>query len=264
MVNDREFLKRALRRLAEETFKGQDPNAHPTVEELIAHHAGELSPDRESELERHLGLCHECPDLILALVGFSQLPGGGGGSSAEVDSAWEEMRKKLAAQFWFEGGRRSRRAGLPAFFTSWRPVLAAVAVVVVACLGLILFRGDAAEPRIVTQPPPGEISELPPAVRGSGGSHQIQVPPSAGFTLEVMLEGSLSPEYQIDLRRAAAPGGSVWSHPWRPYSSTETLFLEIPPGFLPAGEYQLELRPLVSGKPSQESPDVRKFQLSFR
>ena len=262
MTDDRELVVHALRRLAAAARKGQPADAHPTVEEIIAYHAGELTAERHQALQQHLLLCRDCPELILALDGFAKLPEGEvEAAPAGMDSAWEAVRQQLAAEGWFAGGRgkvvRPWRTLLPP-----RTLLAAAALVVVASLGFLLLRNDRSF-HIVEQPSPGSPGwELAPAVRGGEESVRKVAPGSAGgFTLEVRPEGRWSsPVYEVKL--LLEPGGKqLWSGSWRPTSPSAPFFLEVSRGSLPAGEYLLRL---AGRGAAPDPPDERRFRLDFR
>jgi len=267
MSDDREFLKRSLRLLAEKVRQGQDPDAHPGVEDLVAYHAGELPDGRAREIQRHLGVCHECPELVLALDGFTHLPAGKPGiSSAGVDFAWEEVRRRLAAEGWFQGGtRRGSRSWAP-LSSPQRQLVAAVAAVVLACLGVFLVYGPAdREPRLVDSVAAGEPAwDLSPATRGP--VQEIPVPQAADhFVLQVAPEVPRpDAEYRLELRTASLPGRLLWTETGRPGRDSGEFALQIPRHFLPAGEYRLQLRAFVNGRPLPESPDERRFRLSYR
>jgi hypothetical protein len=258
MTDDRDLVIRALRRLAEAAREGQDPDAHPTVEEIIAYHAGELPEEPHQALQQHLLLCRDCPDLILALDGFARLPEmEPEAAPAGMDSAWESVRRRLATEGWFEGGRSQRfRWAAP------RYLLAAAAILVVACLGFFLLR-PAPSLRIVEQPPSGLPQwELDATVRrGEEATQKIGNPASeGGFILAASPEGRwASPAYQVEL---LGPGDKpLWSSPWRPKSPSSRFLLEVPRGFLSAGEYLLRL----SGRQGAPEPvDERRFRLVFR
>ena len=261
MADDRELVIHALRQLAEAARQGQDPDAHPSVEEIIAYHAGELSEEQGRALRQHLLLCKDCPDLILALDGFAKLPDGEAEvTPAAMDSAWEGVRQQLAQEGWFQGGKGkvapSRRSLLIP-----RHLLAAAAIVLVACLGFVLLRNDR-QLRRVEQPPPGLPQwEVPPAARGEEEVETIDQGPSPrGFLLVTNPVGKWSSaEYQVQLLR---PGGEeLWAGRWRPKSPFASFYLEAPPGALAPGEYRLRF---AGPQDSAEPPEVRRFQLGLR
>jgi hypothetical protein len=264
MSDDRELVLRALRRLAAKVREGQDPAAHPSVEDLVAYHAGELPAERDEALRQHLLLCRDCPDLILALDGFTKLPNGEGEvAPAGMDSAWEAVRRQLAQEGWFQGGKGKAPRPRP-FFLMPRSLLAAAAIALVAGLGLLfLALPSGPRPRVVTQPRSGAaVADLGPDVRGP--VQAITISKSAErFFLSAAPEGPPFPEYRVELRTAEAPRRLLWSATWRPTEGTPDLFLEIPRGFLSGGEYLLELRGRKNGRPAPGLPDERHFHLIF-
>jgi hypothetical protein len=259
MSDDRELVIRALRRLAEAARQGQDPDAHPAVEEIIAYHADELAEEQDRALRQHLLLCRDCPDLILALDGFAKLPDGEAEvTPAAMDSAWEGVRQQLAREGWFQGGKGkvapSRRSSLIP-----RHLLAVAAIVLVACLGFLLLRNDRQLLRVEPPPPGLPQWEVPPAVRGEEVESIDQGPSPRGFLLVANPVGKWSSaEYQVQLLK---PGGEeLWAGRWRPKSPSSSFFLEVPPGSLPPGEYRLRL----AGQGEADGVDERRFQLAFR
>jgi Putative zinc-finger len=270
-TNDRALVLRALHRLAAAARQGQDPEAHPAVEALVAYHAGELGADEEGEIRRHLLVCRDCPDLILALDNFTRLPESAVESleflPTGMETAWQKVRGQLASEGWFESAaalpvpaRRRRPLVAPG------PLFAAAAVLAAACLGIfLLHQGPAGPPRIVETPPAPARAwdrELPPAVRGPGAkSPVVELPGSAAtFVLVVAPEGAWeSPEYQVEIIHPGALQ-SIWSQRWRPRSNTAPLVVVVPRDFLPAGDHLLRLR----GRNSAEPVDERPFRLVFQ
>jgi hypothetical protein len=258
MADDRELVIRALRRLAEAARKGQDPDAHPTVEEIIAYHSGELAEEQDLALRQHLLLCRDCPDLILALDGFAKLPDGESEPApAGMDSAWEVVRQQLAREGWFRGGTgqvsRPRRP-----FLMPRNLLAAAAIVLVASLGFFLLRNER-QLRQVEQPSPGLPQwEVPPPTRGQGVEPIDHGPFPRGFTLVVNPVGTWSSaEYRVELLKPG--GGKLWDDSWRPKSPSASFYLEAPPGSLAPGEYRFRF----TGRTAAEAVDERRFQLEL-
>jgi hypothetical protein len=63
-------LRLALRLLAREQRLRPDAGWHPSPEALTAYRDGRLSRRREARVCRHLGVCLDCPDLLLDLERF--------------------------------------------------------------------------------------------------------------------------------------------------------------------------------------------------
>ena len=86
-MKDAAVLALALRLLDREARLRPDAAWHPTPEELASYHAGRLGPRRTGRIQRHLGFCCDCPDLLLDLEAFLKpgLPAG------DADD-WGELR----------------------------------------------------------------------------------------------------------------------------------------------------------------------------
>lgn len=69
---------------------------HPEPETLAAYHAGSLSPEKDLEIQQHLLLCPECPDLLLDLEDlFEPRHRGLDLSDSWVSAAWRDLQRKL-------------------------------------------------------------------------------------------------------------------------------------------------------------------------
>jgi anti-sigma factor RsiW len=89
----RSTLVRALRLLAREQRLRPDAGWHPSPEALTAYRDGCLSRRREARVCRHLGVCLDCPDLLLAFELFLEsLPDE---PDADTGAAWQELRRQL-------------------------------------------------------------------------------------------------------------------------------------------------------------------------
>jgi hypothetical protein len=89
----RSTLARALRLLAREQRLRPDAGWHPSPEALTAYRDGRLPRHREARVCRHLGVCFDCPDLLLDLERFLEpLPDEPG---ADTGAAWQALRRQL-------------------------------------------------------------------------------------------------------------------------------------------------------------------------
>ena len=87
------ILRLALRLLEREERLRPDAGWHPSAEELTAYHDGRLSARRAARVCRHLGVCFDCPDRLLALGDFLKpLPEE---DSPETAASWQELRRRL-------------------------------------------------------------------------------------------------------------------------------------------------------------------------
>jgi anti-sigma factor RsiW len=257
MIESMKVLSRSLAVLARETRSERDTRSHPVPEELVAYQAGDLSPDEDQEVQEHLILCPDCPDLLLALQDFSEPPQDSTSiSDAGVAAAWRRFRKHLLGEARFDH--------LPRLLRRWlalpKPVLAFAGVCLLAALVapwfLVATLGRAGPPRLLA------AIELDVPTRGS--EMQSIVIPAAQkdpIVLSARPEGPPHPKYEVVLLNTA--GQRLQSKTWRPTSDSDLLVVQLPRS-TPAGEYRLELRGLRDGKSVPEPADVRPFRLSFR
>ena len=73
-----------------------EPMDHPSPDQWIAYHRGELSADEEASLQEHLARCRDCFDLAEGAAAFAQ-PGEEPGAGQEVETAalWRLLRPQL-------------------------------------------------------------------------------------------------------------------------------------------------------------------------
>jgi len=91
-VKDTVLLALALRLLDRKARLRPDAAWHPSPEELTAYREGRLSLSQAGRIQRHLGCCCACPDLLLDLECFLQ-PGLLHDRSDEgPEESWEELR----------------------------------------------------------------------------------------------------------------------------------------------------------------------------
>jgi Putative zinc-finger len=73
-----------------------EPADHPSPEQWIAYHRGELAPGEEARLQEHLVRCRDCFDLAQAADAFAgpeEEPGAGEALAAAA--LWRELRPRL-------------------------------------------------------------------------------------------------------------------------------------------------------------------------
>jgi hypothetical protein len=92
---DKPSFEEALRVLAARRPRGED---HPTLQELVAYRAGELSAEGDDRIQEHLTQCRECAQLLLDLAEFEQFPPPPeemGPVDARAETAWQRLRSRL-------------------------------------------------------------------------------------------------------------------------------------------------------------------------
>ncbi len=183
-------LRRALRLLDREERLSPDAAWHPSPEELTAYRDGRLSRRREARVRRHLGVCHDCPDLLLDLERFleplADKPG------PEAAASWQELRRQLFAT----PRLRPPAWRLPPVFASFRTAYALAAASLVAAVAVSFW---SLSPRAVPNMPMAVV-EMPATRRGPETPQEVRVAPAgvvlvlyparifqeAGFRLEVL------------------------------------------------------------------------------
>jgi hypothetical protein len=232
------LLTRALRLLAREERLRPDAGWHPSPEELTAYRDGRLPRCREARVCRHLGVCLDCPDLLLDLERFLEpLPDEPG-----IDTtAWQELRKRLSA---------APRPRLPDWrltpvWTSLRTAYGLAAASLVAAVAVSIWSlSPHAVPNI-----PMELVDMPGVRRGPEPLREIRVAP-AGVVLTLSSALFLQ---ETDLRL------EILDLSGRRLGAVEGLRAELgsvrallPRSLLPQGEIRLRLAGRASSTPAEE------------
>lgn len=69
---------------------------HPTPDELLDYHLGDVTPEQRERIQDHLALCPDCTRAVLDFVEFPNiLPAGV--RSADMDAAWVRLRERTFA-----------------------------------------------------------------------------------------------------------------------------------------------------------------------
>jgi hypothetical protein len=159
-------LARALRLLEREERLRPDADWHPSPEELTAYRDGRLSQRRAARVCRHLGVCFDCPDLLLELERFLEpLPDESGIDTA---ASWQELRRRLFT----EPRPRPPAWQVAPIFASLRTAYALAAASLLAAVALSFW---SLSPHAIPNMPM-EIIEMPGVRRGSEAVQEIRVP----------------------------------------------------------------------------------------
>jgi hypothetical protein len=92
---DHDQLKAVLQALAEE--RQTHPQAHATVEELMAYHTGDMSVEEKDRWREHLVWCRECLDLLFDIAAWveSGQEDASPGSDEAMGAAWQALWARL-------------------------------------------------------------------------------------------------------------------------------------------------------------------------
>jgi len=232
-------MGQAIRELAAEERRAVKD--HPTPDELLDYHAGDLNADERERIQDHLALCPACVRAVLDLDAFPHVEAlrpEEGLADDEITAEWEHFRERTGKVRLLGGVRRFGPAAIP-----W--AVAAGLVLAVLGLSLRLNRlqqrvGELAAPHSSVQ-----LVDLFPAgggvERSERGAGAVQPAPWAErFVLILNLAdvGSF-PEYAAEI--TAADGREIWRGGGLRRSPEGTFALEVPRRLLPAGAYRIRL-----------------------
>lgn len=222
-----------------------EPMDHPSPDQWIAYHRGELPADEEARFQEHLVRCRDCFDLAEAAASFAP-PDEEPDAGQEVETAalWRLLRPQLAAPPQeVRQNVREISAG-PRRRPSWRfrlPTYLAASFFV-ALVGLTAWNLNLQSIVNTLQAPKPN-----PLVFDFSAGERLATPPanaektltaSTGPWMLVFHPTDELPAYRLALRDAAT-GRELGSYELRP-DENRALKLQLPVG-LPPGHYRLEL-----------------------
>ncbi len=217
-----------------------EPMDHPSPDQWIAYHRGELPAGEEARFQEHLARCRDCFDLAAAAAELAR-PDEEPGAGQEVDTAalWRLLRPQLGPSpdpppqnvREISSGTRRRPS-------RWSPLPTTLAAsFFVALVGLTAWnlRQQSALEALRAPRPNAPIFEISAGERGPDG-RELTVP--TGSRMLVFHPAEEIPVYRLVIRDAATD---------RELSSNElrlnrdlALTLYLPEGLRP-GRYRLEL-----------------------
>ena len=235
---------------------------HPSPDELLAYHVGELPSEEIERVQDHLAVCGECTQLVLSLGPLSHPEAGAKALSIEqgqVDSAWKRLQGQA------EVPAQKTPAKIFPFSLSLREVAALAAAFLVGALGVSLWR---MAQEIATSPGNlgggSHIVDLVSASLGTTrGSQPVEEVPR-GRLLNFAL--SLPPDpvhslYRVELTQPSASGSEIlWQLRLR--RSRDTLNVWLPHGLLDSGSYRFQVWGLQGGE--WELVDGYSVRLEFQ
>jgi putative zinc finger protein len=222
-----------------------EPMDHPSPDQWIAYHRGELTADEEARLQEHLARCRDCFDLAEGAAAFAE-PDEEPGTGQEVETAalWRLLRPQLDPSPQNIRAISSGPRGRP----SWRFRLPSTlaAVFFVALVGLSawsLHLWSDIEALRAPQPNPVIVDFAAGERLATPTSAETILPASTGML--VFHPSKELPAYRLALRNAAT-GRELWSYELRP-DEFLALKIQFPEGLRP-GRYRLELSDGSGGK----------------
>lgn len=220
-------LRLALRLLDRKQRLRPDAGWHPSPEELTAYRDNRLSARRAARVCCHLGVCCECPDLLLELERFLEaLPE----DTAEDTAAWRELYRQLFE----EPPARPSAWRVPPILVSVRTAYAFAAAALFAAVALSLW---SLSPHPLANVAIASV-EMPGVRRGTETTQEVRVP-SRGILLVVsssrMEDGS---DLRLDL---LDPSGRRLGSVDRLRSESGSVQAFLPRRLLPPGEVRLRL-----------------------
>lgn len=211
-----------------------EPMDHPTPDQWIAYHRGELSAAEEARLQEHLMRCRDCFDLAEGAAAFAQ-PEAGTGEEVESAALWRLLRPQLDPPpdnvRAIASGRRR-----PAWRSNWPTRLAALFFV--ALVGLAAWNLSL-QSRVngLRAPRPNAIMvDVPP---GERDPTQGELALSTAPQMLVLHPGEQLPAYRLMIRDAATGRDVVWLNGLK-LDRDFALTLYLPEGLRP-GRYRMEL-----------------------
>jgi hypothetical protein len=237
-MTDAPLLALALRLVDQEARLRPDAGWHPSPEELTAYRDDRLSARRAARICRHLGVCCDCPDLLLALERFLEpLPDAAG----RDDASWRELRRRL-----FERPRARPPAWrIPPMLLSLRAAYAFAGASLLATVALSLW---SLLPRPLANVEIASV-EMPGIRRGAEPHQEIRV--SARGVLLVLETNRLDDGAELRLEILETSGRRLGTvDGLRSESGGVRAF--IPRSLLPAGELRFRLTGRVSSGGAEE------------
>lgn len=240
--------------------RSPEPAEHPSPDQWIAYHRGELSADEEARLQEHLARCRDCFDLAAGAAAFAE-PDEEPGRGEEVEAAavWRLLRPQLDPALdpprdnVREISAHSRRQPEQ---TGRLPPYSLAASFLVALVGLTAWNlHQRSVLEALREPRPNA-----PIFEVSGGERpareELNVP--AGPRMLVFHPAEELPVYRL-LIRDAATGRELSSYELRPDEDL-ALTLYLPEGLRP-GLYRLELAD-GSGGQAGEAPETHLLRVT--
>jgi hypothetical protein len=210
-----------------------EPMDHPSSDQWIAYHRGELAEGEEARLQEHLVRCRDCFDLAEAAAAFAESDAG---QEVESTALWRLLRPQLGPS---TDNVRAISAG-PRRRPSWtfRLPSSVAALFLVALVGLSAWNLQLrSSNEALRAPQPNPVIFNMASVERAPGQREQTIP--AGLRMLVVFRPHEElPAYRLAIRDAATGRELSFSELRRDENLALTLYL---PEGLPPGRYRLEL-----------------------
>ncbi len=253
--DSRQTLQEAMATLTAVALDGQD---HPTPEELLAYHAGELSEEAHEHVRTHVAWCRDCARTVLDLASWPEveLREASLERTADEEAAdWQAIRRRLADRDEAPGPApkppvRERPRARRRFY---EPVhlLAAALLVAVVGLSFQLTRltrqvAELTGPRanvFVT-----DLESVTAAARREGDQlRTTRVPDGMEIVVFLLVEDDGRPfdDHAVEIRDAA--GRVFWRYRGLRSPPEGGFSVSVPVDVLPSDEIEIRLYGLADG-----------------
>jgi hypothetical protein len=252
LENGKPLLEPALR--ARTAHAEHQLGEHPSPETLAAYHEGRLVGEEGDRLRDHLALCADCAQLLLDFAAFPEIEVPAGTrkpTEGEVDEAWQAMQGRLGET----GTATPNVVRMPQASPVSRPrpaywawALAASWIAVVG-LGVWVFELRKENARLAQPAVDAVIADLTAGGDSTRGEPQGPKALPSGSRLLLILDAPGMPPhagYEADL--VSAEGAVLWTGKNLPRGADGSFTLDLPPGFLHPGKYQIRLYGVDDGK----------------
>ncbi len=253
----RQTLQEAMATLTAVALDGQD---HPTPDELLAYHAGELSEEAHERVRTHVAWCRDCARTVLDLASWPdvELRDPGLERTADEEAAdWQAIRQGLAAgrgEAPSPAPKRPVRERPRARRRSYGPVHLLAAALLVAVVGLS-FQITRLTRQVteLTRPRANvfvtDLESVTAAARRDGEElRTTRVPDGMEIVVFLLVEDDVRPfdDHAVEIRDAA--GRVFWRHRGLRSPPEGGFSVEVPVDVLPSDEIEIRLYGLAAGE----------------
>lgn len=212
---------------------------HPSVEELLALHGGELAPEEAQRIGKHADLCRTCREQMAEIASFLE---PGVAEAPLDDAAVEAMWRNIAEARASGSSRPEPEAEPPLVFrpreTRWIEGLAATLLLTTLLFALAWLASWRKATVLADAELNVPIAMLEPAAFLRGGGGRAPIPPGA-----VLVLTPSQPPADVDhsVEILDMEGKTVWSgHGLRP-TARDSFHLRLPRSLLPGSTYRLRV-----------------------